>query len=166
MTTDSAARWVLVQRADAPDDDRDRVDELARVLGSAATVRRTAGPDDLDPILHGLGGAIPVICGGDGSIHLAVNRLYAFGRLAETPVALFPAGTGNDLSRTLALPDTAAEMAELLQVDQRLSMDLLDLGEHGVAVNAVHAGIGVDAAQRRTARWGRWRIPWGRCWRV
>lgn len=148
MTTNSAVRWVLVQRADADADDRARVDELARALDGAATVRRTGAADDLDPILHALGGAVLVVCGGDGSMHLAVNRLHALGRLAETPVALFPAGTGNDLSRTLALPDTPDEMAGLLQADQRLSMDLLGLGDHGVAVNAVHAGVGVDAAQR------------------
>lgn len=148
MTTPSPARWALVQRGDADPDDRERVDTLARALGPGATVQRTREPGDLDPVLNGVDGAILVVCGGDGSMHLAVNRLHALGRLADTPVALFPAGTGNDLSRTLDLPDGPAEMAELLRADHRRPMDLLDLGDHGVAVNAVHAGIGVDAAER------------------
>lgn len=148
MTTDSPARWVLVQRADADPDDRDRVDTLAHTLGPDASVRRTRDPEDLDDLLRAFEDTILVVCGGDGSLHLAVNRLHAVGRLPDTPVALFPVGTGNDLSRTLDLPDTPEQMAELLRADQRTSMDLLDLGDHGVAVNAVHAGIGVDAAQR------------------
>lgn len=148
MTTASPTRWLLVQRADADVDDRDRVDALARTLGGAAILRRTSAPEDLDPLLDALDGAVLVVCGGDGSMHVVVNRLHALGRLSGTPVALFPAGTGNDLARTLDLPGTPDDMADLLRADQRLSMDLIGVGDHGVAVNAVHAGVGVDAAAR------------------
>ncbi len=118
------------------------------MLGDDATVRHTDDTADLGPIVDDLDGAILVVCGGDGSFHAAVNRLHAASRLDDTTVALFPAGTGNDLSRTLELPDDPGEMAALLQADHRLTMDLIGLGEHGVAANAVHAGIGVDAAER------------------
>lgn len=151
MTTEPPTRWLLVQRADADADDHDRVDALARALGRGAAVRRTATPGDLDAIVDELDGAVLVVCGGDGSMHVAVNRLQSLGRRADTPVALFPAGTGNDLSRTLGLPDTPDDMAALLRADRRLSMDLIGLADHGVAVNAVHAGIGVDAAERSQA---------------
>lgn len=150
MTTSSSPspRWLLVQRADADPDDRDRVDQVAQALGDDAAVRRTDDTADLGPIVDALDGAILVVCGGDGSFHAAVNRLHAASRLHDTTVGLFPAGTGNDLSRTLGLPDDPDEMAALLQADHCLTMDLVGLGEHGVAVNAVHAGIGVDAAER------------------
>lgn len=148
MTRDSPVGWLLVQRADADDDDRARVDALAGALGGAALVRRTTTPEDLDPLVDALGGRVLVVCGGDGAMHLAVNRLHALDRLADSTVALFPAGTGNDLSRTLDLPDTPDDMAALLRAETRRSIDLIGLGDHGVAVNAVHAGIGVDAAQR------------------
>lgn len=147
MTTPTP-RWLLVQRADADADDRERVDALARAIGAAAEVRRTDEPSDLDALIDELDGATLVVCGGDGSLHLAVNRLQSRDCLATTTVALFPAGTGNDLARTLGLPGEPGPMADLLRTGSHTAMDLLDLGVHGVAVNAVHAGIGVDAAER------------------
>lgn len=146
MTT--SPRWLLVQRADADPGDRERVEALARSLGDHAEVRRTEDPADLGRLVEDLDGATLVVCGGDGSLHAAVNRLHVESRLTDTTVGLFPAGTGNDLSRTLGLPDDPAAMADLLRADHRTAIDLIGLGEHGVATNAVHAGIGVDAAER------------------
>ena len=147
VTTDST-RWLLVQRDDAPAEDRARVDDLADRLGAGATVRRTAGSDDVDAAIDALEGAALVVCGGDGSIHLVANRLDARGRLDDTVVGLFPAGTGNDLAHTLDLPHDPAAMAELLRTGRRTHLDLLRVGDQGVAVNALHAGVGVDAAER------------------
>jgi diacylglycerol kinase (ATP) len=147
MTSPLPDRWVLVQRADAPPDDIDRVDALARILGAPATLRRTSGPDDLDAAIHDLDGRGLVVCGGDGSIHLAANRLDALGT-TDAPVAVFPAGTGNDLAHTLELPRDPAAMAGLLRQGRVDALDVLDVGGEAVAVNALHAGIGVDAAER------------------
>ena len=148
MTTTHSARWLLLQRADAPPPDLARVDELADRLGPGATVRRTAGSDDVDAAIDALEGAVLVVCGGDGSIHLVANRLDARRRLDDTVVALFPAGTGNDLAHTLALPRDPGDMADLLRTGRRIDLDLLRIGDRGVAVNALHAGVGVDAAER------------------
>lgn len=148
MTASPPTSWVLVQRADAEEEDLARVDDLVEHLGAAASLRRTAGGDDLDAAIRTLDGAGLVVCGGDGSIHLAVNRLVAAGHLDDTTVALFPAGTGNDLAHTLALPWAADEMAALLRDPTRRALDLLQVGDDGVAVNALHAGIGVEAAER------------------
>lgn len=147
---DRPDRWLLVQRADAEPADVDRVDALADRLGAAAVVRRTREPTDLDDAIADLDGRGLVVCGGDGSIHVAANRLATRDRLDVT-VALFPAGTGNDLAHTLGLPTDVDGMADVLAAGTVRSLDLLELGEdagHGVAVNAVHAGIGVDAAER------------------
>lgn len=147
---DRPDRWLLVQRADADPEDVDRVDALAERLGPAATVRRTHEPTDLDDAIADLDDRGLVVCGGDGSIHVAANRLVALDRL-DVAVALFPAGTGNDLAHTLELPTDVDAMVEVLTGGTVRSLDLLELGaggSHGVAVNAVHAGIGVDAAER------------------
>lgn len=139
--------WLLAQRADADPDDVSRVDALAARLGRSGAVRRTSDPKDLDDAIRDLDGRGLVVCGGDGSIHVAANRLVALDRLDVT-VALFPAGTGNDLAHTLHLPLDVDEMVPLLAAGTTRDLDLIDLAEHGVAVNAVHAGIGVDAAAR------------------
>lgn len=138
---------VLLQRADATQADRAQVDALAERLDDAP-IERTDDPDDVDRVLHSLQGRDLVVCGGDGSMHVAVNRLQALGRLDETRVALFPLGTGNDLAHTLGLTDDVDAMAALLEDPRATPTDLLDLGELGVAVNALHAGVGVDAASR------------------
>ena len=140
--------WLVVQRHDAPVADLDRVDALVDALGEDATLRRTADTADLDDAITSLDGRGLVVGGGDGSMHLAVNRLAALGALDDTIVALFPAGTGNDLAHTLQLPWEPDAMAALLRSGHEHRLDLLDLGPHGVAVNALHAGIGVDAAER------------------
>lgn len=140
--------WLVVQRADAPDEDLARVDALVDTLGDTATVHRTADTEDLDAAIDALDGRGLVVGGGDGSVHLAANRLAHLGRLDEVVTAVFPAGTGNDLAHTLGLPDEPASMAELLRSGREHRLDLLDLGDHGVAANAAHAGIGVDAAAR------------------
>lgn len=138
---------VLLQRTDAAPDDRRRVDALAHHLDTVE-VERTDGVEDVDRVVTGLEGRTLVVCGGDGSLHVAVNRLHALGELARARVALFPLGTGNDLAHTLGLTDDVDAMARLLADGSVAPMDLLDLGDHGVAVNALHAGVGVDAAAR------------------
>ncbi len=140
--------WLVVQREDAPEEDLARVDALVDAMGGAATLRRTSDTDDLDEAITSLEGRGLVVGGGDGSMHLTANRLVALGHLDDTVVALFPAGTGNDLAHTLDLPWEPEAMAELLQSGREHRLDLLDLDPHGVAVNALHAGIGVDAAER------------------
>ena len=138
---------VLLQRADADPDDRRRVDALADRLDTVE-VARTDGVEDVDRVLTNLDERTLVVCGGDGSLHVVVNRLHARGRLADARVAVFPVGTGNDLAHTLGLVDDVDAMAHLLTGGSVTPTDLLDLGHHGVAVNALHAGVGVDAAAR------------------
>ena len=140
--------WLVVQRHDAPAEDRARVDALVDDLGDTATLRRTTDTADLDDAIASLEGRGLVVGGGDGSMHLAANRLASLDRIEDTVVALFPAGTGNDLAHTLDLPREPEGMATLLRAGRERRLDLLDLGQHGLAVNALHAGIGVDAAER------------------
>jgi diacylglycerol kinase (ATP) len=151
MDADTAApsRWLLVQRADADPEDRDRVDALHDHLGDHARVARTEAPEQLDALIDDLDDDLGlVVCGGDGSMHVAANRVDRRGRTAETTVALFPAGTGNDLAHSLQLPWEPDEMAALLRSGHVRPLDLLEVGDDDVAVNALHAGIGVDAAER------------------
>jgi diacylglycerol kinase family enzyme len=88
-----------------------------------------------------------VVAGGDGSLHLAVRRLRERGELADRPIALVPLGTGNDLARALGLPLDPAEAARLVVSGTPKPLDLLVDDAGGIVVNAVHLGVGAEAAE-------------------
>ena len=84
--------------------------------------------------------------GGDGTMHAVVAALLTSGRLADTPVALVPLGTGNDFARGLGIPLDPVEAAQQLLTVSPRPLDLVVDDEGGVVVNAVHVGVGVEAA--------------------
>jgi YegS/Rv2252/BmrU family lipid kinase len=145
------AAWLLVERADAVEEDRDRTEELAGLVGGE--IRRTDDPTDLDRLIDDLAEGVGiVVCGGDGSLHHAANALYRCGALERVTLALLPAGTGNDFAGHLGLPTEPADLGRLLERGRSRPIDLMHLtcgdGDLGVAVNAVHTGIGVEAAEQ------------------
>jgi diacylglycerol kinase family enzyme len=112
-------------------------------------------PHDLGGVLDEVGSDRLVVAGGDGSLHAVVERLHHDGRLGETPIALVPLGTGNDLARGAGLPLDPAEAAERAATGSPSPWDLLVDDAGGVVVNAVHGGIGADAAARSEGLKGR-----------
>lgn len=109
---------------------------------------RCQHPDDLEAALDRLGGRVLVMAGGDGSLHLAVNRLHDRGELAATTVGLVPLGTGNDLARGVGIPLDPAEAGAALASGSPRRLDVLVDDAGGVVVNATHAGLGAEAASR------------------
>lgn len=144
---------VLLVNAEAGSSDEEAVAAAADVLRGAGEVDvvATEGPDDLDAALDDLRGRRPVVCGGDGSLHLVVSRLRARDHL-DVAVGLVPLGTGNDLARCVGLPlDDAAAAAERVRDGRPAPVDLLVEDTGRVCVNALHAGVGADAAARASA---------------
>lgn len=145
-------RYHLIVNDAASGTDRGDVDAALGVLeaaGADTVVHDTAGPDDLDEVLDRAGdGDVLVVCGGDGSVHLTVRRARDAGLLDRRVFAIIPMGTGNDLATSLGIPADAAAAARALLDGSHRGLDLIvdDTGE--VCVNALHAGIGVDAAAR------------------
>lgn len=137
---------------------RRSVDAVAAFLASAARrqgttfeLARTDDLKELDRVLAGLDGRQLVLLGGDGSIHAAVQCLHQKGTLREVgPIGIIPVGTGNDLARSLKIPLDALQAAECVMSGSPRTMELL-LAEDRVAVNAVHIGIGADAAAKGAA---------------
>ncbi|MCX4445170.1 diacylglycerol kinase family protein [Streptomyces sp. NBC_01789] len=90
------------------------------------------------------GASLVVVCGGDGTIRAAADRLAGTG----VPLAVVPCGTGNLLARNLGLPVAPAEaLAAALGGTERR----IDLGRiEGDGVPATHftamSGAGLDAA--------------------
>lgn len=87
----------------------------------AVRVARKAVADGVDAV---------VALGGDGMVHLALNAVAG----TDTPLGIIPAGTGNDLAATLALP-TKDPVAAAGVVSDRLvdggarEMDAVRVGE-------------------------------------
>jgi YegS/Rv2252/BmrU family lipid kinase len=146
---------VVVTNESAGGTAEEAVTAALAVLRAQADVRREvcAEPGDLDGVLDGLGADDTlVVAGGDGSVHTAVAALRRRGTLtAERPLGLLPLGTGNDLARTLGTPLDPADAARALLGGTARALDLVVDDADGVVVNAVHLGIGAEAAAKAGA---------------
>ncbi len=112
---------------------------------------RTTSAADVDEVIAACGRRTLVLCGGDGSVHLAVDRLRAADALDEIELGLVPLGTGNDLAGSLGIPADPVAAARVAASGRPQSLDLIVAGDGEICVNALHAGIGVDAAVRASA---------------
>ena len=143
--------YVLIANAGAGN--TERVDEAASVLDEADACRVvwSESPEDVDAAISDDPGAVPVVAGGDGSIHLFANRLAGVGAL-DRPVGILPMGTGNDLARGLGLPFDAAEAASRIVAGRPRPLPMMRSADGELAVNNAHTGVGVAAA-RRGSEW-------------
>jgi diacylglycerol kinase (ATP) len=133
--------------------DEAAVDGVVESLRPAdVLVRRPATPDDLDEILDERGERVVVVVGGDGSLHTVVAALRRRGELDSVVVGLVPMGTGNDFARGTGLPLDPADAARVLAESEPVAVDLMVDWQDRVVVNAVHLGVGVEAA-RKAAAW-------------
>ncbi len=141
---------LVVANAEAGSAERHQVEAGWAVLADrqGTELRWTEEPEELDEVLDDLGCRTLVVAGGDGSLHLVAQRLWDRGILEETLLGLVPLGTGNDLARGLGLPLEPQEAARVLLDGKPRSLDLLVDEEGSIAVNAVHAGLGAEAAVR------------------
>jgi YegS/Rv2252/BmrU family lipid kinase len=158
-----AAGVLLVANSAAGTADDDAIEAAVAVLRGSADaavdveVARTGSPDELDAVLDRRMGRRLVVAGGDGSVHAVVAALHRRGELAATgraaapPAAgalgILPLGTGNDLARALGLPLDAAAAARVVLEGRDRPLDLLVDDEGGIVVNAVHLGVGAEAAR-------------------
>ncbi|MDQ3639917.1 MAG: diacylglycerol kinase, partial [Actinomycetota bacterium] len=74
----------------------DKLEAVAGVLAGRGPTElvRTGDAEDLDRALDRLDGRALVVAGGDGSLHLGVQRLWDRGELSQTTMGLVPLGTG------------------------------------------------------------------------
>ena len=142
-------RLILVTNAEAGSNDARAVDEAVAVLHQEADVevRATGDEGELDTALDDRAGRGLVAAGGDGTVHLILNRLHARDELGEVVLGLIPLGTGNDLARGVGIPLDPQAAATTVLAGHPQAMDVL-IDDHGTVVaNAVHVGVGADAAR-------------------
>lgn len=142
--------YVVLANANAGSAEEEAVEAACDVLRADAPTELvgTASDQDVDGVLDGLDGRQLVIAGGDGSVHLVAQRLHDRGEADRTSLGLVPLGTGNDLARCLGIPLEPEEAAGVVVGGTVRRLDLLEDDAGGVVVNAVHAGLGAEAAQR------------------
>ncbi|MFM1964324.1 MAG: hypothetical protein RL134_49 [Actinomycetota bacterium] len=96
-----------------------------------------------------------IVCGGDGTLHLAAQELVG----GDTALGIVPAGTGDDNARTLGIPRGRATEAALLAAQGPVSR--VDLG-HVIAADGterVFLGVmssGFDSLVNERANGMRW----------
>lgn len=94
-----------------------------RSAGHTANIFQGASAEDSERYLRDLESSDGVVVvGGDGLVHLAVQRLATSG----IPLGIIPCGTGNDAARSLGIPLKQPEAAARLILESTLST--IDLG--------------------------------------
>jgi diacylglycerol kinase (ATP) len=129
--------------------DEGPVSAAVEALAEAGPVERVVcgAESDLGGILDGRGDRTLVVVGGDGSLHTAVRELWRRGEAATCPVGLIPLGTGNDFARGVGIPLDPVEAARLIVSTPARPVDLITDDAGDVVVNAVHVGVGAEAAE-------------------
>lgn len=143
---------LVITNAAAGSAHEEAVDAAVRTLSAHADVEvaATTSPEDCDAAVARRGGRRVVVCGGDGSVHVIVTALHRAGDLDDA-IGLVPLGTGNDLARALGLPLDPREAAKVVLDGRPHQLDLLVDDDGGVVINAVHLGVGAEAARAAAA---------------
>lgn len=138
-----------IANARAGSSETEAVDDVVAMLRERADVHvaRTEGTDDLREALRDASGRLVVVLGGDGSLHAVVAVLDELGLLEDVQLALVPMGTGNDFARTIGMrrDDPHGAARQVLDAEP-CRLDLVRDDRGRVVVNAVHVGIGAEAA--------------------
>ncbi|MBL8729051.1 MAG: hypothetical protein JNM25_11510 [Planctomycetes bacterium] len=139
-----------------------RAEELTRALRAADlpfTLAHSNGPGHATALAAGAPGGV-VAVGGDGSVHEILNGLPARGGMLG-PLAVLPAGSGDDFAGAAGFPRSAAALVERLRAG---TVRAIDVGtaefdcEHGRMRRrfANNAGLGFEAAVVAAAANARW----------
>lgn len=139
---------LVITNAAAGSAHEEAVDAAVGTLSERAHVEvaATTSPEDCEAAVARRGGRRVVVCGGDGSVHVIVTALHRAGELDDA-IGLIPLGTGNDLARALGLPLDPREAAKVVLDGSPHLLDLLVDDAGGVVINAVHLGVGAEAAR-------------------
>lgn len=124
---------------------------------------QTRGPEDAYRAAKEWRDGLLIVAGGDGTVNEAVNGLGKAGFPDGVTLALLPAGTGNDLASTLAIPEGTDEAEDVIRAGRVRVIDAARVRSEGVGerffVNVATGGIGARISsandEEMKGRWGK-----------
>lgn len=153
---------------------------LTQVLGKFRLLRSN-GPGDIETLAEQAvrGGCHRlIVCGGDGTLHEAVNGLYRCGAAPKPVLGIIPLGRGSDFAKTLSLPKAIERQIEVIRAGMQREIDLglATFQKNGstktrVFLNMADIGFGADVLKDAASLpkfYGRWAYPISvlRCYRT
>jgi diacylglycerol kinase (ATP) len=104
-----------------------------------------------------------IVAGGDGTITEVVNGLALAGFPEDVTLGILPAGTGNDLAATLAIPEDPEEAEDVLHQNRVRTLDVAQVRSETVGeqffINVATGGMGAEISGAADAemknRWGK-----------
>jgi diacylglycerol kinase (ATP) len=130
--------------------------EVLEAGGAAVRLEHFSGPDEVEDDIarHAEDVDCVAVAGGDGTLSRAGGVLARIG----LPLGILPAGTANDLSRTLGIPEDLGEAAKVILAGRRRRIDLGTVNGHPF-FNVASIGLSADLSEALSSdlkrRWGR-----------
>jgi diacylglycerol kinase (ATP) len=123
----------------------------------------TESPGDATEAAKEYRDGLLIVVGGDGTISEVVNGLGKAGFPEGVTLAILPAGTGNDLAETLAIPDDPDEAEAVLRQNRVRTLDVVRVLSEGIGeqffINVATGGMGAEisgvADGEMKKRWGK-----------
>src|SRR5215210_5836030 len=120
----------------------------------------TESPGDATEAARGWRDGLLIVVGGDGTISEVVNGLGRAAFPEGVTLAVLPAGTGNDLAETLAIPE---EAEAVLRQNRVRTLDVVRVLSEGIGeqffINVATGGMGAEisgvADGEMKKRWGK-----------
>ena len=133
--------------------------EILRSHGDLDVIQPDS-PEETTRQLAASDAGLVVVSGGDGTLNLAVNALRE--RIGEVTLGLVPSGTGNDLARTLDIPEDASQAGLIAITGESIEIDIWRARSANVDrifINACMGGFPVAVNKAITADLKRWLGP-------
>ena len=140
-----------------PDEIRDELDAL-----DLDWIETKGSQDAIDAARDWQEGLL-IVAGGDGTINDVVNGLGRAGFPESVTLGILPAGTGNDLAATLAVPDDPELAEDVIRQKRERRLDVARVRSEGVGerffINVATGGIGAEISsandEKLKKRWGK-----------
>src|SRR5688572_31313881 len=104
-----------------------------------------------------------IVAGGDGTVNDVVNGLGGAGFPESVTLGILPAGTGNDLAATLAIPEDPELAEDVIRQNRQRRLDVARVRSEGIGerffINVATGGLGAEISdandEELKKRWGK-----------